>query len=429
MNHLATLYQQFISCGKISTDTRIDIEGAIFFALSGENFNGNQFARDAIDKGAALAVIDQKEYKTDERFLLVDNTLETLQDLARHHRSRLKCEFVGITGSNGKTTTKELLSNVLSTEKKVSFTKGNLNNHIGVPLTILRTLKDTEIAVIEMGANHIGEIALLCDIAKPQTGIITNIGKAHLEGFGSLEGVIKAKSELYDYLRSHDGMAIVNEDDPLLMELSKGLTRIIYGSSSELFTTAILTSNPFLNFRWTYQDQVFECKTKLYGKYNMDNIRAAIATGLHFGISPENINLAITNYQPDNNRSQLVDTASNKIILDAYNANPVSMLHAIDSFKEFQAENPWLLLGDMFELGDNAAEEHAKIIQLIQEKGFKNVMLVGKEFFKLKSANSYLNFKDLKDAENHLIKHPIKNAQLLVKGSRGVQLEKLLKFL
>lgn len=429
MDYLTSLYQQFKLCGKVSTDTRIDIEGAIFFALSGENFNGNQFASDAIEKGAALAVIDQKDYKTDDRFLLVDNTLQALQDLARHHRSRLKCEFIGITGSNGKTTTKELMANVLSTEKNVSYTQGNLNNHIGVPLTILNISDDTEIAVIEMGANHIGEIDLLCDIARPQTGIITNIGKAHLEGFGSIEGVIQAKSELYNFLRNHGGMAIVNEDDPLLMELSKRLTRITYGLSSELFTTAILASNPFLNFRWTYQDQVFECKTKLYGKYNMDNIRAAIATGLHFGISPENINLAITNYQPDNNRSQLVDTASNKIILDAYNANPVSMLHAIDNFKEFQAENPWLLLGDMFELGDNSAEEHENIIHLIQEKGFKNVMLVGKEFFKLRSTNSYLNFKDLKDAENHLIKHPIKNAQILVKGSRGVQLEKLLKFL
>ncbi|MCB2207835.1 MAG: UDP-N-acetylmuramoyl-tripeptide--D-alanyl-D-alanine ligase [Bacteroidetes bacterium] len=429
MDYLTSLYQQFKSCGKVSTDTRINIEGAIFFALSGENFNGNQFASDAIEKGAALAVIDQKNYKTDDRFLLVDNTLKALQDLARRHRSRLKCEFIGITGSNGKTTTKELIANVLSTEKNVSYTQGNLNNHIGVPLTILNISDDTEIAVIEMGANHIGEIDLLCDIARPQTGIITNIGKAHLEGFGSIEGVIQAKSELYNFLRNHGGMAIVNEDDPLLMELSKELTRITYGSSSELFTTAIFASNPFLNFRWTYQDQVFECKTKLYGKYNMDNIRAAIATGLHFGISPENINLAITNYQPDNNRSQLLDTASNKIILDAYNANPVSMLHAIDNFKEFQAENPWLLLGDMFELGDNAAEEHAKIIHLIQEKGFKNVMLVGKEFFKLRSTHPYLNFIDIKDAENHLIKHPIKNAQILVKGSRGVQLEKLLKFL
>ncbi len=429
MDYLTALYQQFLSCGKLSTDTRIDIEGAIFFALSGENFNGNQFAQNAINKGATLAVIDQKEYKTDERFLLVDNTLQTLQNLARLHRSRLKCEFIGITGSNGKTTTKELMANVLSTEKKVSYTKGNLNNHIGVPLTILNITNKTEIAVIEMGANHIGEIALLCDLARPNTGIITNIGKAHLEGFGSLEGVVKAKSELYGFLGNHGGIAIVNEDDPLLMEISKDLPRITYGSSSELFTTAILASKPFLNFRWTFQGQVFECDTKLYGKYNMDNIRAAIATGLHFGISPENISLAITNYQPDNNRSQLLDKASNKIILDAYNANPVSMKNAIENFKEFQPENPWLILGDMFELGDVAAEEHQNIIHLIQENGFKNVMLVGKEFFKLRSTNPFLNFLDLKDAENHLIKHPIKNAQILVKGSRGVQLEKLLKFL
>jgi len=429
MDYLTSLYQQFKSCGKVSTDTRNDIEGAIFFALSGENFNGNQFASDAIDKGAALAVIDQKDYKTDDRFLLVDNTLQALQDLARLHRSKLDCEFIGITGSNGKTTTKELMSNVLSTEKNVSYTKGNLNNHIGVPLTILRTEKNTEIAVIEMGANHIGEIGLLCDIARPNNGIITNIGKAHLEGFGSFDGVIKAKTELYDFLRTNNGLAFVNEDDPLLMDLSKGLKRITYGSNAAFFSSQVISTRPYITVRWHHNRNAYEIDTKLFGKYNLDNINAAIAIGLHFGISPENINHAIANYQPVNNRSQIIETASNQLIMDAYNANPVSMLHAIDNFKEFQAENPWLLLGDMFELGDNAAEEHAKIIHLIQEKGFINVMLVGKEFFKLRSTHPYLNFIDIKDAENHLIKHPIKNAQILVKGSRGVQLEKLLKFL
>lgn len=429
MQTLSEIFRHFLSCRKISTDTRKDINGSIFFALSGDHFNGNQFAQAALDKGARLVIVDQESYKINEKCFLVENTLQTLQDLARLHRSTLNCQFIGITGSNGKTTTKELISRVLSSEKKVYRTQGNLNNHIGVPLTILNIANDMEIAVIEMGANHIGEIDLLCDIARPQTGIITNIGKAHLEGFGSYQGVIKAKSELYDFLKNHDGMAIVNEDDPLLIELSAGLKRIRYGSSSELFTAEITAFKPLLQLRWTYQNQDFECKTKLYGKYNMDNICAAIATGLHFGISPENINLAITNYKPDNNRSQLLDTASNKIILDAYNANPVSMSNAIENFKEYQAANPWLLLGDMFELGDASAEEHEKIIHLIQEYGFKNVILVGKEFFKLRSTNPYLNFMDLKDAENHLIKHPIKNAQILVKGSRGVQLEKLLKFL
>ncbi|PLW99750.1 MAG: UDP-N-acetylmuramoyl-tripeptide--D-alanyl-D-alanine ligase [Marinilabiliales bacterium] len=429
MQALSELYQHFLSCRKISTDTRKDIKGSIYFALSGDNFNGNKFAKDALDKGASLVIVDQEVFKINEKCFLVENTLHTLQDLARLHRSTLNCKFIGITGSNGKTTTKELISLVLSSEKKVSYTQGNLNNHIGVPLTILNISDDTEIAVIEMGANHIGEIAFLCDIARPQTGIITNIGKAHLEGFGSFEGVIEAKSELYDFLRNHDGMAIVNGDDPLLLKLAEGLERITYGSSSELFTAEIIASKPYLNFKWTYQNQEFLCETKLYGKYNMDNIRAAIAFGLYEGISPEHINDAISAYQPDNNRSQLLDTESNRIILDAYNANPVSMSNAIESFREYQAANPWLLLGDMFELGDAAAKEHKKIIHLLQENGFENVILVGNEFFKLRSTTNFPTFLNLQEAASHLINHPIRNAQVLVKGSRGVQLEKLLKFL
>lgn len=429
MKTLLELYDQFLACGKISTDTRKDVKDSVFFALSGDNFNGNRFAIDAIDKGAAIAVVDQEEYKLDDRFLLVEDTQIALQGLAKLHRSKLTCKFIGITGSNGKTTTKELIANVLSSEKNIVYTQGNLNNHIGVPLTILSVTADTDIAVIEMGANHIGEIALLCTIVQPQFGLITNIGKAHLEGFGSFEGVIKAKSEMYDFLRSNKALAFVNEEDPLLMKLSTHMDRVTYGSSSSLFQSTIIASKPFLNIQWRFEDHGFICHTKLYGKYNLDNINAAIAIGLHFGITPENINTAVSNYQPDNNRSQFAKTASNELILDAYNANPVSMLNAIENYREFQPENPWLILGDMFELGEAAAEEHQKIIKLIQENTFENVILIGKEFFNLRTTNNFLTFTDLQDAEAYLIEHPIMNAQILVKGSRGVQLEKLVKYL
>lgn len=429
MQGLSEIYDHFLSCGKVSTDTRKDVTGSIYFALSGENFNGNRFAKEALKKGAQFVVIDQVAYKQSSNCLLVENTLQTLQDLARLHRSKLNCQFIGITGSNGKTTTKELIARVLSSEKKVIYTKGNLNNHIGVPLTILSITYDTEIAVVEMGANHIGEINLLCHIAQPQTGIITNIGKAHLEGFGSFEGVITAKSELYDFLKQHCGLALVNEGDTLLMNLSIGLERITYGSSSDLFYAEMIASKPYLKFKWSFQNQSFLCETKMFGKYNMDNIYAAIATGLQFGISPKQINKAIANYQPSSNRSQLMHTETNQIVLDAYNANPVSMSNAIKSFKEYQPENPWLVLGDMFELGDAASEEHKKIIHLIEKNDFENVVLVGSEFFKLRSTSDFLTFANLNDAAAYLAKHPIKNSQILVKGSRGVQLEKLLNYL
>jgi UDP-N-acetylmuramoyl-tripeptide--D-alanyl-D-alanine ligase len=355
--------------------------------------------------------------------------VDTLQKLAKIHRSKLKCEIIGITGSNGKTTTKELISEVLGTQKKVSFTQGNLNNHIGVPLTILSISTNKEIAVIEMGANHIGEIAALCDISRPHSGLITNIGKAHLEGFGSFEGVIKAKTELYKFLRKTDGLVFVNEEDPLLIRLSNGIRQITYGSESELFTSETLNSKPYLKIKWAYKDQAFELQTQLVGKYNRDNLHAAIAIGLYYGIQPHHINNAIAGYQPENNRSQLVKTDFNEMVLDAYNANPTSMVNAIENFTELEPDNPWLILGDMFELGEAAAEEHQKIIQLLKDSEFKNVLLIGEEFFKLKSDNDFYSFVGLSDAIEYLKQHPVKNAQILIKGSRGVQLEQLIKLL
>lgn len=410
-------------------DTRQDVSGSVFFALSGENFNGNSFAKEAIAKGASLAVIDQKEYQDGPEYILVEDTLKTLQELARWHRANITAKVIGITGSNGKTTTKELVSAVLSTEKKIISTRGNLNNHIGVPLTILSISAETELAVVEMGANHSGEIALLCDIARPDTGIITNIGKAHLDGFGSFEGVIKAKNELYDFIRSTRGTVLVNEEDPLLMELSERLSRITYGFDSGLFTSKIISSKPFLTLQWTYKGRSYQCPTKLVGKYNADNVHAAIAAGIFFGLSPENINRAISGYQPDNNRSQLMETETNQIILDAYNANPVSMAHALENFIEFQPENPWLILGDMFELGEASLKEHQNIMERLEKSRFQNIILVGKDFHGLNTEGHFISFPSTDEAGAYLAGHSIRHADILIKGSRGMQLEKLLKYL
>jgi len=429
MQQISDLYQQYLALGKISTDSRQDVSGSIFFALSGDNFNGNQFAADALKKGALLAVIDQKEFDKGDGYFLVEDTLKALQDLARMHQAKMPAKIIGITGSNGKTTTKELVSAVLATEKQIISTRGNLNNHIGVPLTVLSILPETETAVVEMGANHPGEIALLCDIARPDTGIITNIGKAHLEGFGSFEGVIKAKNELYEFIRSTNGTVLVNEEDPLLMKLSEGISRITYGFHSKLFTSEIQASKPFLTLKWTYENRNYLCPTKLVGKYNAHNVHAAIATGIYFGISPENINRAIKNYQPDNNRSQFLETDNNRIILDAYNANPVSMINALENFIESQPENPWLILGDMFELGEASLTEHRNIMEYLKNSGIRNIMLVGKDFHQLNTENDFISFLSTEEAGDYLKSHPIQHADILIKGSRGMQLEKLLKFL
>ncbi|HEY9113705.1 MAG TPA: UDP-N-acetylmuramoyl-tripeptide--D-alanyl-D-alanine ligase, partial [Bacteroidales bacterium] len=375
------LYAHFRKYPVISTDTRKDVKDTIFFALSGGSFNGNQFAKTALKKGAALAVVEDPHfYKKGGKYFLVDNALETLQQLAVYHRSFYKNPLVAITGSNGKTTTKELIAAVLGTTYRTTATQGNYNNHIGVPITLLQLTNKTEIAVIEMGANHQGEIANLCEFAKPGFGMITNIGKAHLEGFGSYEGVIKAKNELYDYLRKSKGQVIVNADDPLLMQLSEEIDRQTYGCEKADIQGEITSFKPFLHIKWKKDKTVYEIETALYGSYNFYNIMAAISVGCFFKISPAKINQAIANYIPTNNRSQQFVTKKNKIILDAYNANPVSMAGAINSFKAFEPENPWLILGDMFELGDSSIEEHKKIIELLVEKEFENVLLVGKVF-------------------------------------------------
>lgn len=429
MNRTEELYKIFKESPKISTDSRKDVTGSIFFAISGENFNGNVFAKEALGKGARLAVIDDERYKEDDRFFPVDNSLKALQDLALLHRKSNPVSVMGITGSNGKTTTKELIASVLGASLNIVATRGNLNNQIGLPLTLLNIKKHTELAVVEMGANHPGEIRMLCNIARPDVGLITNIGKAHLEGFGNIEGIVAEKNELYQYIKNHSGTVIVNADDKLLMNLSKGINRFSYGQGGADLNGKMLKSTPDLTVSWRHDHQEHICHTHLFGRYNFYNILAAIATGLYFKVPAPRINNAIGCFIPDNNRSQRVETTKNRIILDAYNANPVSMSEALKSFSEYGPVNPWLILGDMFELGKTSLEEHENIIRLIETLGFKNVILVGSDFYRLKDKSGFTILASTEEAAGYLKSISIENADILVKGSRGMQLEKLLTYL
>jgi len=426
---ILNLYQRFLQHPKVSTDTRKNVRDTIFFALSGDQFNGNEFAEVAIQKGAAFAVIDDAGFKKGAKYLLVPDVLSALQQLAAHHRKMTGVHVLAITGSNGKTTTKELMATVLQSEKEIIATAGNLNNHIGVPLTLLSIKRETEIAVVEMGANHIGEIAVLCEIAQPNSGLITNIGKAHLEGFGSFEGVITAKNELFIFLHETNGMAIVNADDELLMKLSDGLKQTTYGSSSADVQGKLLATHPFLKLQWSSNNETHICDTNLYGSYNFSNLMAAVTVGQFFGISSEKTNHALSEYVPNNNRSQQLKTKKNQIILDAYNANPVSLCEALKSFAAFNPENPYLILGDMFELGKDSPAEHQRIIRQVEETNFENVIFVGKDFYQFKKCGSFLFFKSTEQVEAYLKKNPVGKATVLVKGSRGMHLETLIKYL
>lgn len=431
MKDIERLYGHFLKHPKICTDSRKEVEGAIFFALSGETFNGNRFAKAALDKGAALAVVDDPNVvdEQEKRFFFVPDVLKALQELAIRHRKHFQIPLLGITGTNGKTTTKELIYSVLKTEKETVFTKGNLNNHIGVPMTLLSLKPTTEIAVVEMGANHPGEIEALCRIANPTHGIITNIGKAHLEGFGSYEGVIKTKNELYESIRKTNGVVFFNQNDALLQKLSEGIERVSYGASEAEITGKLLDSNPFLSIQWDSENGTQDIQTKLYGNYNFNNAMAAIAVGKYFGITAENIKLGLENYTPKNNRSQIVKTERNTIILDAYNANPGSMPLAIENFSGQSFDNKILILGDMFELGKDAEKEHQRIIELLKDRNFKKVILVGKDFFSLPSAGNYIAFKTTEEAGVYLNHQKLSGNTILIKGSRGMQLETLAQYL
>ena len=376
------LYSRFQVCGTVTTDSRHCPQGSMFIALKGETFNGNAFAAQALAQGFRYAVVDEPEYARGESYILVDDCLQVLQQLANYHRRQLKTPIIGITGTNGKTTTKELVSSVLSKKYKVLFTQGNLNNHIGVPLTLLRLNKEHEMAVVEMGANHPGEIKALVQIAEPDYGLITNVGKAHLLGFGSFEGVIKTKGELYDFLREKGNATIfIQNENSYLNAIAHGLHCVRYGQASGLFVSGkLLSCSPFLAFEWMSEGNTYPVQTHLIGAYNLDNALASVAIGKYFDVAPEDICEALSTYMPQNNRSQLVDTGRNKLIVDAYNANPTSMMAALENFRQVQAPHKMVILGDMKELGEASLEEHRKIVFFLDGCRFDRVMLAGTEF-------------------------------------------------
>ncbi len=429
--HISNLYEIFTAHRTITTDSRNVTPGCLFFALKGDHFNGNEFAAKAIENGAAFAIIDQQEFAAgSSRVIVVDDVLTTLQQLARFHRDRLKIPVIGITGSNGKTTTKELTGTVLAKKYKTITTRGNLNNQIGVPLSVLSVNDETEIAVIEMGANHCGEIAWLCRIANPEFGIITNIGKAHLEGFGGYEGVIRAKSELYDHIRNAGGKLFVNLDDPLLIRLSQGVERITYGKSTDAVVKGDISAEfPMLTVDVEINGEKITINSHLIGSYNFHNILVAAAIGSYFGVEMELIREAIEAYTPENNRSQFVRTHRNHIVMDAYNANPSSMEAAIAHFTKYPAPDKVLILGDMLELGEESLAEHQRILDLASGSGAKKIMLVGSQFHQANYDQGNWSFFNADEALEFLSKNTLSGKTILVKGSRGIRLEKLLPFL
>ena len=421
------LYQQYLQYPSVKTDTRKLEKNDLYFALKGPNFNGNEFAPKALESGAAKAIIDDARFEVKDKTILVDDVLSTLQQLANYHRKQFKIPFLAITGSNGKTTTKELIHRVLSSQFKTYTTEGNLNNHIGVPLTILKIRKDAELVVLEMGANHIGEIASYCRIADPTHGLITNCGKAHLEGFGSEEGVRKGKGELYDHLRTNNGSAFVMWDYEYLRDMSKGIHEIFkYGTSQTDVIGNVTKTEPFLEVKFEkgLKDEV---KTQLVGGYNLPNVLAAAAVGLYFSVTLDNIKKSIESYQPSNSRSQLIIKDDKKIILDAYNANPSSMKVAIENFSKTGGDNKYLILGAMAELGGTSIQEHNDIIKEINKHKWKEVLLVGGDF--VKADHQYKYFKSSDEAGNWLKNQNLKGAFILVKGSRSMQMEKVLAYL
>lgn len=421
------LYNRFTECNGLTTDSRHCPEGSMFLALKGETFNGNAFAAQSLAQGCRYAVVDEPQYASPEnpRIILVDNCLETLQKLANYHRRRLGTRMIGVTGTNGKTTTKELIATVLGVKFKVLYTQGNFNNHIGVPLTLLRLKPEHEMAVIEMGANHPGEIKTLVHIAEPDYGIITNVGKAHLEGFGSFEGVIRTKGELYDFLREKGNATIfIQNENPYLNKIAVGLTCVRYGQTPGLDVTGkVVACSPFLHFSWTAEGVLHEVQTHLIGAYNLDNALAAVAIGRYFGVEDTQICHALSSYVPQNNRSQLVHTASNTLIVDAYNANPTSMMAALENFRQMEAAHKVAILGDMKELGEGSHEEHQKVVDFLKECGFERVMLVGPEFGS--TVSSFEHYKDVKEVEALLAAHPLLECCILVKGSNSMKLSEL----
>ena len=421
------IYQHFQKAYKVSTDSRKIEKDTVFFALKGENFDANDFALQVAEEGvASLVVADRKDLPKHERILIVDDTLKALQDLAAYHRQQSKATVLSITGTNGKTTTKELVSAVLAKKYNIIHTMGNLNNHIGVPLTLLSIKPDTEIAVVEMGASHPGEIDFLCKIADPDYGLITNIGKAHLEGFGSFEGVIKTKTELYRHIKAHGKAVFVNQGNPLLWEQSEGQPRIGYGRYCAADTPVVPGAcNPYLSVVWKKR----LIQTHLVGSYNFENVAAAIGVGQYFGVDESAIVEALEAYTPTNSRSQVVETQKNRVIMDAYNANPTSMRAALINFASICGEQHLLILGDMRELGVASEEEHRNILGLMKELSFKDAMLVGSNFSAFNENPNWRTFEKVGDLCQYLESHPISGKTILVKGSNSIQLGKVLPLL
>ncbi|MDD3322265.1 MAG: UDP-N-acetylmuramoyl-tripeptide--D-alanyl-D-alanine ligase [Paludibacter sp.] len=427
------LYSIFLKHPEICTDSRVCPEGSIFFALKGENFNANAFALSAVEKGCSYAVVDEKEFAIDERFIFVDNVLESLQRLATFHRRQLGTPVIGITGTNGKTTTKELIATVLKEKYNILFTQGNLNNHIGVPLTLLKLKPEHEIAIVEMGANHPEEIRELCEIARPNFGIITNVGKAHLEGFGSFEGVKKTKSELYTYIFRNGKNIFINKDNKHLVQMAMNVGFDLgkenvcdFGFNPDYTVFGnIISCSPFLEMECIIkQTESFNIKTNLIGAYNAENILTAVAIGTFFKLKNEDIKRGLEDYIPQNNRSQLTITEKNKLVVDAYNANPTSMNAAILNFAQMEVTHKTLILGDMLELGEQSEIEHQNVVDLLQQKDFVNVLLVGKQF---KNTNHPFHcFENVDELISFIGQNPLKDNYILIKGSRGIRLEKVI---
>lgn len=434
------LYELFLQHPTITTDSRDVPEGSIFFALKGETFNGNAYAKAALEKGAVCAVIDEKEYaeEGDKRFVLVDDVLTTFQQLAKYHRVHMGTPIIGITGTNGKTTTKELIASVLKKKYNVLYTQGNFNNDIGVPKTLLQLTKEHDIAVIEMGASHPGDIKTLVEIVLPDFGIITNVGRAHLLGFGSFEGVIRTKGELYDFLRELQGTVFINNDNPHLQGISDGLKLVKYGqldADDLLVKGKLIECNPFLKFEWevpqlsTLNAQSPIVQTHLIGSYNLDNALAAACIGIYFEVSPNDISAALEEYTPSNNRSQLTVTKNNQLVVDAYNANPTSMKAALDNFRLIPAEHKMCILGQMGELGDVSLEEHQKIVNLISECGFEVVWLVGDEFAKTTHPADCRLFANVEEVKAAIVAEQPKGYLVLIKGSNSNKLVQTVELL
>jgi len=433
MTSITQLYTHFKAHPRVVTDSRKVTEGALYFALKGPRFNGNDYAEQALEKGAAFAIIDEPKFNLGDRYVLVDNVLETLQQLALHHRRQFEIPLLAITGSNGKTTTKELLSKVLKSHYSTYFTKGNFNNHIGVPLTLLGMPKETEVAIIEMGANHVEEIHFLCTLAEPTHGLITNIGKAHLEGFGGLEGVKKGKSELYHYLKAHKGTLFINREERFLMDLAPDqVYKVIYGESqspdsqSMILETKLVSTNPFIQIGFMDGDEEILVKTKLKGDYNFNNVMTAAALGVYFKVPALKIKEALEDYLPSNNRSQLLTVGSNTFFLDAYNANPDSMRKALINFAKADEASKIAIIGDMLELGEYSETEHLEMLRFAEKLELDQVITVGVEFEKVKiDLVNRLHFTNVQELKEWFDQQNFEDKYLLLKGSRGIGLEKL----